>query len=176
MLLHDLLISARERIEASDKWPPKGAILKHQARLRAELVRIQLKAGKSSKNDLIRASPEVHARYIRWNPLIDLSRSDNWSLPELDRHLAILKFRRLEHAEWPIPKDAYFMDDHIENLLLFHPETTWWAKDKWYEAGAVVLQDKASCMPAVVLMRHWERKDGDCIDATYAADCIWATD
>ena len=44
--------------------------------------------------------------------------------------------------------------------------TTWWVGDKWYESGAVVLQDKASCFPARVLMEGWEETEGECIDAT----------
>jgi hypothetical protein len=66
VLLHDLLLKGK--IEASDKWAPKGAITRHQARLKAELVRLQIKAGKSSIKELGRSGSVVQARYVRWNP------------------------------------------------------------------------------------------------------------
>ncbi|CAK9785657.1 S-adenosyl-L-methionine-dependent methyltransferase [Cutaneotrichosporon oleaginosum] len=168
VLLHDLLFSTRARIEASDKWPPKGAIVRHQARLKAELVRIQLRAGVSSVRDLGRtASSDVQARYVRWNPNIDASRAEDWSLSALHKHLVTKGFGLIAEAVYPVPSGKYFMDPHLpEYLLVFPPDTNWWAGDRWYEAGAVVLQDKASCFPATVIMDGWD--GGECIDGTAA--------
>ncbi|BEI89673.1 uncharacterized protein CcaverHIS019_0210350 [Cutaneotrichosporon cavernicola] len=168
VLLHDLLFSTRARIEASDKWPPKAAVARHQARLKAELVRIQLRAGVSSVRELGRtASADVQARYVRWNPNIDASRAEDWSLPALHKHLATKGFTHIEEAVYPVPSRKYFMDPHLPDyLLVFPPETSWWAGDRWYEAGAVVLQDKASCFPAAVIMGEWD--GGECIDGTAA--------
>lgn len=170
VLLHDLLFSTRARIEASDKWQPKAAILRHQARLKAELVRIQLRAGVSSVRDLGRtASSDVQARYVRWNPNIDASRSEDWSLGALHSHLAKKGFTRVEEAIYPVPSGRYFMDPHLPDyLLVFAPDTNWWAGDRWYESGAVVLQDKASCFPAAVIMDEWDEDEGQCLDATAA--------
>lgn len=172
VLLHDLLFSPRARIEASDKWPPKAAIARHQARLKAELVRIQLRAGVSSVRDLGRtASSDVQARYVRWNPNIDASRSQDWSLNALHAHLAKKGFSRVEGDKpvYPVPSGKYFMDPHLPDyLLVFAPDTNWWAGDQWYESGAIVLQDKASCFPAAIVMDGWDEDEGECIDGTAA--------
>jgi putative methyltransferase len=66
-----------------------------------------------------------------------------------------------------VPFKAYFEDEHLGgHVLVFSSVTTWWVGDKWYESGAVVLQDKASCFPARVLMEGWDESEGECIDAT----------
>lgn len=167
VLLHDLLFSAKTRIEASDKWEPKTAILRHATRLKAELVRIQIREGKSSKADLARTGTEGVERYVRWNPNTDLHRSGDWSLAALHAHLAQIGYEKLDAPRWPVPVKAYFEDEHLgAHVLVFSSVTTWWVGDKWYESGAVVLQDKASCFPARVLMEGWEETEGECIDAT----------
>lgn len=170
VLLHDLLFSPKGKIEASDKWPPKEAVLRHGARLKAELVRLQIKAGKSSVRELGKAaSSTVEARYVRWNPNIELSRADDFSLSALHKHLEGKGFTRLDKPVYPVPDKSYFMDPHLtEHLLVFPASSTWWVGDKWYESGAVILQDKASCFPAYVVMDGWDFSEGECIDATAA--------
>lgn len=187
VLLQDLLFSSKKRIEASDKWPPKEAISRHQTRLRAELVKLQIRSGKSRIEDLAKR-PELAGfeegnggalgnngdagdigegcRYVRWNSNVDLHRKGDWSLAALHSHLASKGFEKLNGGEkYPIPLKGYFADRHLgEEVLVFNARTNWWVKDKWYEAGAVVLQDKASCMPARVLMEGWT--GGGCIDGT----------
>lgn len=167
VLLHDLLFSAKGKIEASDKWPPKPAVMKHQARLRAELVRLQLKAGKSSIRDLGKEGTAVAARYVRWNP----NAGAKWSLEALHSHLAEAGMTLVDEPVYPVPEGQYFMDPHLPDcLLVFPPQSTWWAGDEWYESGGIVLQDKASCFPAAVVMDGWEggEEQGACLDATAA--------
>ncbi|TXT13093.1 hypothetical protein VHUM_01494 [Vanrija humicola] len=170
VLLHDLLFTPKGKIEASEKWPPKEAVLRHSARLKAELVRLQIKAGKSSVRELGKAaSSTVEARYVRWNPNVELRRADDFSLSALHRHLAAKGFTLLDAPVYPVPDKSYFMDPHLsEHLLVFPAASTWWVGDKWYESGAVILQDKASCFPAYVVMDGWEPTEGECIDATAA--------
>ncbi|KAL7422735.1 hypothetical protein Q5752_002027 [Cryptotrichosporon argae] len=167
VLLHDLLLSPRRKIEASDQWPPKQAVVRHQARLRAELVRVQLRRGAGRVVELAKAAAsDVAARYVRWNPNVDLHREGDWSLPALHAHLAALGFKQTDKPEYPVAQGTYFVDPHLDVVLVFPPDTAWWVDDKWYAAGAVVLQDKASCMPAAVVMDGWA--GGECIDATAA--------
>jgi putative methyltransferase len=107
-------------------------------------------------------------RYVRWNPNVDLHRKGDWSLAALHAHLAKKGFKRADETVYPIPDKTYLEDEHLgEEVLVFAGKTNWWVKDEWYDAGAVILQDKASCMPAKVLMYGWENGDkGQCIDAT----------
>ncbi|WVO13447.1 hypothetical protein L204_101063 [Cryptococcus depauperatus] len=164
VILHDLLFSTRNRIEASDKWPPKPAIMRHQARLKAELVRIQIKQGKTEKKDLAKTAGDHDVvRYIRFNP------NAGKSMEELLSHLEKKGFERLEEPVYPIPEGKYFADPHLpDELLAFSGSTSWWVKDEWYQGGGIILQDKASCMPARVLMEGWVEGEGECLDATAA--------
>lgn len=174
VLLHDLLLKGK--IEASDKWPPKAAVTRHQARLKAEIVRLQLRAGKSSVKELGRSGSAVEARYVRWNPNAGTRSKEDWSLDALHAHLASRGFTLSSKATYPVPDKTYFMDPHMPDaLLVFPPSSTWWVGDKWYTSGAVILQDKASCIPAVVVMDGWtggsdglDEGLGECIDATAA--------
>ncbi|WVR00007.1 hypothetical protein IAU59_007149 [Kwoniella sp. CBS 9459] len=184
VLLHDLLFSPKGKIEASDKWAPKPAVLKHQARLKAELVKIQIKEGKSRKEDLARSAGDGTAadqvvRYVRFNP------NSGRSIKQLFKYLETSAagdtdaqgkwkgkgkgMERLDQAVYPVPQGKYFLDPHLDDVLLAFPgNTTWWLKDDWYENGGIILQDKASCMPAKVLMDGWKDGEGECIDATAA--------
>lgn len=165
VLLHDLLFSSRG-IQASDKWEPKAALLRHQTRLKAELVRAQLRAGMSRKEDLgKKAATEGEVRYVRWNPNVDAHRSGDWSLSALEAHLATKGYTKISEPVYPVPEGKWFFDPHLPDCLLAFPASSnWWVGDKWYEAGAVILQDKASCFPARVLMHGWT--EGEVIDGT----------
>lgn len=57
-------------------------------------------------------------------------------------------------------------DQHIPDLLLFHPSTSF-NEDRLLESGKIILQDKASCFPAVILSPP-ARDDTHVIDATAA--------
>ena len=57
-------------------------------------------------------------------------------------------------------------DTHIPNLLLFHPQIPF-HDDPFYKTGKIILQDKASCIPALVLDPP-AQKDAVVIDATAA--------
>lgn len=59
VLLQDLLFSKDCRIHASDKWPPKAAISRHQTRFKAELVKLQIRKRVKSKQELVREGGEV---------------------------------------------------------------------------------------------------------------------
>ncbi|WVQ68080.1 uncharacterized protein L199_006286 [Kwoniella botswanensis] len=164
VILHDLLFSPKRKIEASDLWPPKQSILKYQTRLKAELVKIQIKSGKSRITDLAKSSSTTDAiRYIRYNP------NSGKSLQGLYKELERLGFNRLQEPKYPLGEKEYFLDTHLNDVLLcFHGSTNWWNDNDWYTDGGIILQDKASCMPAKVLMWDWKDDEGECIDATAA--------
>lgn len=68
VLLHDLLFSPRNQISSSSSWPPKVALERHKARLKAELIKIQLKTGASRLVDLKSGGEErkISERIPRW--------------------------------------------------------------------------------------------------------------
>lgn len=45
--------------------------------------------------------------------------------------------------------DSYMVDYHMKDLLVFPPNTPFW-NDSLYRKGAIILQDKASCLPVVL--------------------------
>lgn len=63
-------------------------------------------------------------------------------------------------------RTGFAVDEHIPDLLLFAPQTTF-HDDSSYKAGKVILQDKASCFPAVILAPP-AKDDSFVIDATAA--------
>jgi putative methyltransferase len=61
---------------------------------------------------------------------------------------------------------GFTKDAHIPNLLAFSPQTAF-HNDPAYTSGKIILQDKASCFPAVILDPP-ARDDTVVIDATAA--------
>jgi 25S rRNA (cytosine2278-C5)-methyltransferase len=61
---------------------------------------------------------------------------------------------------------GFATDDHIPDLLLFPPQCQF-HDDPSYKSGKIILQDKASCFPAVVLAPP-ANDDSVVIDATAA--------
>ncbi|VDB84724.1 unnamed protein product [Peniophora sp. CBMAI 1063] len=142
VLVHDALL-ASGGIQAGD-GPLKQAVLRHKTRLNSELQRIKIKRGVSSNAELA-ASADARAasipRYVRINTL-------KWSLEEALRTLESQGFK--PGSAQDLQPREYAKDEHIPNLLLFHPQTTF-QDDAAYTAGKLILQDKASCFPATVL-------------------------
>lgn len=61
---------------------------------------------------------------------------------------------------------SFKQDDHIPDLLAFHPSVRF-IEDPLYLSGKIILQDKASCFPAHILAPP-ARNDAVVIDATAA--------
>ncbi|KAG5651744.1 hypothetical protein H0H81_007597 [Sphagnurus paluster] len=95
-------------------------------------------------------------RHVRVNTLA-------WSTEEAVKSLISRGFTASDPFESP---KGFLIDEHIPNLLSFSPQTTF-HEDPFYKAGKFILQDKASCFPAVVLAPP-ARDDSFVIDATSA--------
>ncbi|KAF8969257.1 S-adenosyl-L-methionine-dependent methyltransferase [Flammula alnicola] len=125
-LVHDLLLA--RGIQAGD-GPLKQAILRHKTRLHGEFQKIKIKRGATSNEQLAHNGDERAAlipRYVRVNTVTG-------TLEEAIDHLK-----------------GFSKDMHVPNLLLFSPNTTF-QDDPLYNSGKIILQDKASCFPALVL-------------------------
>ncbi|KAG6333686.1 hypothetical protein ID866_5404 [Astraeus odoratus] len=156
VLVHDLLLS--RGIQAGD-GPVKQAVMRHKTRLRSELQRIKIKRGAKSDQELANNGDERAMqipRYARVNTCL-------WDMEDAVRHYQQSGF----NLSSPFSSEkSLASDDHIPNLLLFHPRRQF-HDDICYATGKIILQDKASCFPATVLAPPAE-DSSVVIDATAA--------
>ncbi|KAJ9107949.1 hypothetical protein QFC19_002692 [Naganishia cerealis] len=166
VLLHDLLFSKDAKIQASDKWPPKVAVMRHATRLKAELVKLQIKKGLTNKESFEMEGGNIAAmipRYVRSN-------SNVIQQDTLIEHLTSgpKPFKMIETPTYPPPPNTFFRDPHLDELLVFPPSTKF-DQNPDYANGGIILQDKASCFPAKVLMHDWDGTgEEEIIDGTAA--------
>ncbi|KAJ7242784.1 S-adenosyl-L-methionine-dependent methyltransferase [Mycena haematopus] len=156
VLVHDVLLAGG--IQAGD-GPIKQAVLRHKTRLFGEFQKLKVKGGVKSNAEMAQSGDARAAqipRYVRVNTMM-------WSLADAIKYFTSKGFV----LDAPLDSTKSFTnDEHIPNLLLFHPKTTF-HDDPAYKSGKLILQDKASCFPAVVLAPP-ARKDAVVIDATAA--------
>ncbi|KAF8072034.1 S-adenosyl-L-methionine-dependent methyltransferase [Lyophyllum atratum] len=161
VLVHDLLLSGG--IQAGD-GPIKQAILRHKTRLHGEFQKIKIKRGVRLNTELALTGDQRAARiprYVRVNTLA-------WSTGEAVESLISRGFTASSPLEssYVFVSNGFVIDEHIPDLLSFSPQTTF-NEDPFYKAGKFILQDKASCFPAVVLAPP-ASDDSFVIDATSA--------
>uniref|UniRef100_A0A3P8T1G2 NOP2/Sun RNA methyltransferase 5 n=1 Tax=Amphiprion percula TaxID=161767 RepID=A0A3P8T1G2_AMPPE len=148
VLVYDLLMG--QGLKCGGSW--KAVMMKHRSRLQAELARMKVKQKVSRNEDLLPANlQQPHGdqlpRYVRVNTLkttvedaVDYLKRDGFSY--------LGQACRLEDLSL---KDRHFVRDlHLPELLVFPPKTDF--HDHFlYKAGHIILQDKASCLPAFLL-------------------------
>lgn len=140
VLVHDLLLA--KGIQSSD-GPIKQAILRHKTRLHGEFQKSKIKRGATSNEQLAHNGDERAAlipRYVRVNT----------SLGTLHEVVESFVSRGFVLSDPFSSKKGFSNDHHVPNLLLFPPNTTF-HDDDLYTSGKIILQDKASCFPALVL-------------------------
>ncbi|KIM84282.1 hypothetical protein PILCRDRAFT_818620 [Piloderma croceum F 1598] len=156
VLVHDVLLS--NGIQAGD-GPLKQAILRHKTRLRSEFQRIKVKRGVKSNDELAQTGDARAARiprYVRVNTTL-------WTTEEAIQFYESRGF----FISGPFESSKGFArDEHIPDLLLFSPQCQF-HDDPSYKTGKIILQDKASCFPAIVLSPP-TGDDSVVIDATAA--------
>ncbi|KAF8442409.1 S-adenosyl-L-methionine-dependent methyltransferase [Boletus edulis BED1] len=140
VLVHDVLLAGG--IQAGD-GPIKQAVLRHKTRLRSELQRIKVKRGVKSDKELANPGDERAARiprYVRVNTLL-------WTTEEAIAHYQKRGFRISDPFS---SEESFTRDQHVPDLLLFNPHMQF-HNDIQYKTGRIILQDKASCFPAIIL-------------------------
>ncbi|KAF7327438.1 SAM-MT-RSMB-NOP domain-containing protein [Mycena kentingensis (nom. inval.)] len=159
VLVHDLLL-ANGGIQAGD-GPIKQAILRHKTRLNGELQKLKARRGVRANAELAQ-SADARAmqipRYVRVNTSL-------WSLEDALKYFVADGYTLHETLDMSNPKSVA-KDAHIPNLLLL-PAQTSFQDDAAYKSGKLILQDKASCFPAVVLAPP-QSNHARVIDATAA--------
>ncbi|KAF8802546.1 S-adenosyl-L-methionine-dependent methyltransferase [Phlegmacium glaucopus] len=140
VLVHDLLLA--KGIQAGD-GPIKQAVLRHKTRLHGEFQKVKIKRGASSNIDLADHGDERAAlipRYVRVNSVLGTT----------EDAIENLVSRGFVLSDPFSSKKGFSRDLHVPDLLLFSPQSTF-NNDPLYLSGKIILQDKASCFPAIVL-------------------------
>uniref|UniRef100_UPI0037E71662 28S rRNA (cytosine-C(5))-methyltransferase isoform X2 n=1 Tax=Semicossyphus pulcher TaxID=241346 RepID=UPI0037E71662 len=148
VLVYDLLMG--QGLKCGGSW--KAVMMKHRSRLQAALARMKVKQRVSKNEDLLptsdlRLASEQLPRYVRVNTLkttvddtVDYLKRDGFSYMGQASKLDDLTLKE---------KD-FVRDLHLPELLVFSPKTDF--HDHFlYKAGHIILQDKASCLPAYLL-------------------------
>lgn len=152
VLVYDLLFG--KGLQCGGRW--KSTILAQRARLHAELAKLKVKKKVSSNQDLVKSmgvsseGPSL-PRYVRVNTL-KTSMDDVITYFKRQGYTYLGKARSIEElVDFGQKSGKKFLQDlHIPNLLVFPPSTDF-HKDSLYTAGHLILQDKASCLPALLL-------------------------
>ncbi|XP_039202140.1 28S rRNA (cytosine-C(5))-methyltransferase [Crotalus tigris] len=148
VLVYDLLIGKGLRGGGRGK----ALVLKHHARLQAELARLKVQKKVSRNEDLLPPAGDSDKalqmpRYVRVNLLktcvddvVDYFKRQGYSYQG--------KAGRME--EVILSGKKFLLDLHLPDLLIFPPQTDL-HENQLYQAGHIILQDKASCLPAFLL-------------------------
>ncbi|XP_061460613.1 28S rRNA (cytosine-C(5))-methyltransferase isoform X3 [Rhineura floridana] len=131
----------------------KALVLKHRARLQAELARLKVQKKVSRNEDLLPpaggAGQAPHVpRYVRVNSLktcvddvVDFFKRYGYAF--------LGKAASMEDVS-SLSGKKFLLDPHLPELLIFPPQTDL-HENQLYVAGHIILQDKASCLPAFLL-------------------------
>ncbi|WFC93886.1 25S rRNA (cytosine(2278)-C(5))-methyltransferase [Malassezia brasiliensis] len=148
VLMHDLLFTSRG-IQAAKAWPPRERLERHRSQLHAELVRIQLRMGKSHPEELRSGAEErrIAARIPRWCRVNTLRATPDMVVQQLTE-----QGWTLEETETISKESVFVQSRHVDHVFAFHPgATARLMQTELYKSGALILQDLASCFPAAVL-------------------------
>lgn len=148
VLVYDLLMG--QGVKCGGSW--KAMMMKHRSRLQAELARMKIKQKVSRNEDLLPASVQQPAgeqlpRYVRVNTL-KTTMEDAVDYLKRDGFSYLGQASRLD--DLTLKGKDFVRDLHLPELLVFSPKTDF--HDHFlYKAGHIILQDKASCLPAFLL-------------------------
>ncbi|XP_067393861.1 28S rRNA (cytosine-C(5))-methyltransferase [Emydura macquarii macquarii] len=148
VLVYDLLFG--RGLKCGGRW--KVLVLKHRARLQAELARLKVRRKVSRNEDLLAPTEgtiQVQVpRYVRVNTLktcmddvVDFFKRQGYSY--------LGRAARMEELS-SLSGKQFLLDPHLQELLVFPPQTDF-HENRLYVAGHIILQDKASCLPAFLL-------------------------
>ncbi|KAF6735502.1 putative 28S rRNA (cytosine-C(5))-methyltransferase [Oryzias melastigma] len=148
VLVYDLLMGQGLKCGGSFK----STMMKHRPRLQAELARMKVKRKVSRNEELLPVEAQMPPgeqlpRYVRVNSLkttvedvVDYLKRDGYTYQGQASRLDDLTLK----------SKNFVKDMHLPELLVFSPKTDF--HDHFlYKAGHIILQDKASCLPAHLL-------------------------
>uniref|UniRef100_A0A1A8CYQ7 NOP2/Sun domain family, member 5 n=1 Tax=Nothobranchius kadleci TaxID=1051664 RepID=A0A1A8CYQ7_NOTKA len=148
VLVYDLLMG--QGLKCGGSW--KATMMKHRSRLQAQLARMKVKQKVSRNQDLLPVSAQQSAkdqlpRYVRVNTLKTTVED---VVDYLKRDGFCYRGQALKLGDLKLEKKDFVKDLHLPELLAFSYKTDF--HDHFlYKAGHIILQDKASCLPAYLL-------------------------
>ncbi|OJD11164.1 hypothetical protein AJ78_08006 [Emergomyces pasteurianus Ep9510] len=173
LLVHDLLL-AKRGIAAPSNHPLRLAVEKHKTRIKAEFVKSRVRRQCASVEELKtlikkeKAFPgeEISAfippRWVRINNVV--TSVDEQLKTTFSAYKPVHSLSELSASK----RQSYYQDPHLPDLLAV-PQDSELTSSVAYEKGMIILQDKASCFPAYLLVGgHADQWNGDLIDACAA--------
>ncbi|XP_012732746.2 probable 28S rRNA (cytosine-C(5))-methyltransferase [Fundulus heteroclitus] len=148
VLVYDVLIG--RGLKCGGAW--KAKLMKQRPRLQAELARMKVRRKVSRNEDLLpasvlRAPGDLLPRYVRVNTL---KTTVGDAVDYLKRDGFCYRGQALKLENFTLKNKDFMMDQHLPELLVFSPKADF--HDHFlYKAGHIILQDKASCLPAHLL-------------------------
>ncbi|KIW31042.1 uncharacterized protein PV07_02726 [Cladophialophora immunda] len=171
LLVHDHFFS-KSGVAAPSAHPLRQAIERNKARLQAEFTKARLRRRCATLDNLRRSllaeSPRAYRSQPRWIRINTLKTS-------LEQELATT-FKGYQSAATITEVTNSFatdkvlaIDQHVPDLVALPPEADV-TKTQAYRDGKLILQDKASCFPACMLVgeRGGNSDIRDCLDACAA--------
>lgn len=146
LLVHDLIFSSKGRIQ-SGKHPIKDAILKHKTRLQAELTKLKLKLRVKSVEDFPTKEVDEDETPIRWCRINTIKISEE---EFFKKHPFFTQLQPVSDLTQLTQPGMIYHDDYIPHLFGIHPKEKL-TSTQAYLNGEVIIQDRASCFPAVIL-------------------------
>ncbi|CAJ1085562.1 probable 28S rRNA (cytosine-C(5))-methyltransferase [Xyrichtys novacula] len=148
VLTYDLLMG--RGVKCGGNW--KTVMMKHRSRLQAALARKKVKQRVSKNEDLLpssalRPAGELLPRYVRVNTL-KTTVEDTVDYLKRDGFSYLGQASKLD--DLTLKKRDFVRDMYLPELLVFSPKTDF-HEHFLYKAGHIILQDKASCLPAYLL-------------------------
>lgn len=148
VLVYDLLMG--QGLKCGGAW--KAVMMKHRSRMQAVLARMKVKQKVSRNEDLLQAGVRQNPgdqlpRYVRVNTL-QTTVEDAVDYLKRDGFTYLGQASRLD--DLTLEGRDFVKDLHLPEVLVFSPRTDF--HDHFlYKAGHIILQDKASCLPAHLL-------------------------
>uniref|UniRef100_A0A3Q2XC96 NOP2/Sun RNA methyltransferase 5 n=2 Tax=Hippocampus comes TaxID=109280 RepID=A0A3Q2XC96_HIPCM len=148
VLVFDLLMG--QGLKCGGSW--KALIMKHRSRLQAALALMKVKRKVSKNEDLLASNVRQSVgdqlpRYVRVNVLKTTVED---TVDYLKRDGFTYKGEAIKLDDLTLKAREFVKDLHLPEVLVFPPKTDF--HDHFlYKAGHIILQDKASCLPAFLL-------------------------
>ncbi|XP_037362743.1 28S rRNA (cytosine-C(5))-methyltransferase isoform X1 [Talpa occidentalis] len=150
VLVYELLLGRGFR-GGGGRWKP--VLDRHQARLKAELARLKVQRGVSRNEDLLEegSKPGPASQVPRFVRVNTLKTCSDDVIDYFKRQGFSYQGRASSLEDLRVLKGKCFLLDPLLSELLVFPAQTDLHEHPLYQAGHLILQDKASCLPAMLL-------------------------